>query len=378
MKDREDHKSRHVIALVTTLALLQALTHFGVVYSDSKDYYSLTRFIEGLRNEPPPSNALVARPLLPALASLLDPFLGLPVAYGVFNTLFWLGSALATYSLTKDLVGSEESALYAALLLSTSWPMVLYGAASMTEAAGLFGTLVSLLLVIRLMKSEVGFLKSTLSGLLAGLMTLTREVVLTVLASAIVIVAWRRKWRLVLFIASWLTVIAAYQFYVSYVFGANYLTHYMTAGLEYTRQRGLLHQWFDPIIISKAFLLGHAPLAWLTLLLGFLAERRRGVLLTFYALFIPCFAAFILWPFHDLRIAVMCYHATLPMAGLGLKYLCEELSSKPLLSVASKRLWALIIIVACVMASDYVVFMDWGQLSTPWDIYLFAPSSLNM
>ena len=365
------------LLLVALLALIQALTHFGVVYSDSKDYYCLTRFIEGLRSQAPPSNALVARPLLPALAALLDPFLGLPLTYGLLNTLFWLGSALALYFLTREVVKCEESALYAALLLSSCWPMVLYAAASMTEAVGLFASLATLLLAFKLME-ERSLAKLIAAGLAAGVLTLAREVVLTSLASVIVLAAWRRRPGLMYFLASWMAVVAAYQLYVNTAFGVNYLTHYMAAGVSYTAKRGLLHQWLDPVVISKAFLLGHVPVAWLALLVGFLIEDRREVLLTFYALFIPCFAAFVLWPFHDLRIAVMCYHATLPMAGVGLKYISGALSSKPWLSALPNKLWAALIIALSVLASNYVVYLDWGQLSTPWDIYMFAPSSLKV
>ena len=45
---RADSWRRRVFIIVVLLAFIQALTHFGIVYSDNKAYFSLIRCIEGV------------------------------------------------------------------------------------------------------------------------------------------------------------------------------------------------------------------------------------------------------------------------------------------------------------------------------------------
>ena len=363
------------ILLLSLLAFAQAITHFGVVYDDSKNYFSATRFIEGWRPDlvKPSAVSLAARPLLPVVVIPFDLVFGLPIAYGIVNTIFWVFSAILLFLLVKKLTGSLSSSLYASFLLSTTWPMVLYGAASMTEAIGLFFTLLTVYLTLSLPERKLNKPKLLLLGLIVGLGALSREVVLAAFMSAFIILMYRKDYHSIIwwFIPA-LCVIFFYQVYAHFSFGVNYLTHYLSAGIEHTTRRGMLSTWLDPVWIGKAFLIGHAPLAALTLILGFLEEKRREVLVIFYMLFIPAFACFVIWPFHDLRLAVMLYHATMPLAGIGFEALIKSLSSKPILNFIPVRLWALLLISLNLIFADWWTYAKWGQLSLPWDIYFFA------
>ncbi len=364
---------------IILLALVQALTHFGVVYSDSKDYFSLTKYLEGARQQPPSSIALAARPLLPTLAIPLDLIVGLPIAYGIINTLLWISSAVILFYMTRRIFKCSNSSLYAGLLLSTLWPIVLYGAASMTEVVGLFGTLLAVYMTLWIVDKEPPNLHAFTLGLFAGVLTLSREVVLVALASALLLLTYKRKYRyLAYFLVPWIAIIFLYQSVIYVLFNVNYITHFLTAGIGYTERRGLLSQWFNPFIIAKALLLGHVPAAWLTTIIGFLREKHSEVLVLFYILFFPSIVAFVVWPFHDLRIAVLVYHATIPLAGAGLKWLCDDLSSKPAFNILPSKAWAFLIIIVSALASDYLTYINWGCLSFPWNIYLFAPSSLRV
>ncbi|MEM2828382.1 MAG: hypothetical protein QXH61_07310 [Candidatus Nezhaarchaeales archaeon] len=365
------------LALIVGLALIQALTHFGVVYSDSKNYFKLTRYFEGRAEAC--IGALTARPLVPLLTVPLDLVLGLPVAYGTVNTILWAASAVLTYLITMKLFTCALSALYSALLLSTTWPMVLYGAASMTEAGGLFFTLLTTYVTLSLPAKKLSKTSLLLLGLLVGVGALAREVVLVALAFALIFLIYRRDYRSAKwFLIPSFAVVIMYQAYVHVNYGSNYLTHY-AAGLQYTERRGLLSTWFDPVTIVKALALGHAPLAFLAAMLGFLAEGRREVLLTIYMITAPALGAFIAWPFHDLRIAIATYHATMPLAGHGLKVLAERLSSKPITSLLAPNTWSALLILTSLVIVNWLTYLVWGgRFSLPLDVYLFAPSSLRV
>jgi len=83
------------------------------------------------------------------------------------------------------------------------------------------------------------------------------------------------------------------------------------------------------------------------------------------------------WPFRDLRIAALTYYATMPIAGHGLRILAEGLSEKPLLRRVGYRAMVLLLLAANMVVTNLYVYSSLQTLSLPWDIYLFAPSSLR-
>lgn len=368
----------HLI-IIATITIAEALTHFGVVYSDSKYYFYLTRFFQGLRGYPHPG--IVTRPILPLLTAPFGFIFWLPVSYGIVNTVFWFLSSMLMYKLTQEIIRSNEISLYSSLLMTTSWPMVLYGATVMTESTGLFFTLLICYFGFKLVKSSpLSKPKYALYGIMLGVGTLSREVVWVAVAFVFLYSIYRKSFtKIAPFLFFLLLVPLSWSIYVNLSYN-NSATEYYLGYIRSLSHKGayvVFNLWHHLINVSKAMLLGHFPLASLALIIGFLWETRREVLIDVYSLAIPAFLLFTTLSWIDLRYAVLLYQATMPVAGIGLKVLGEQLSSKPVLKLLPLRAWIVILFSFQLIIVNWVTFVKWKTISFPWEIYLFAPSSLN-
>jgi len=147
--------------------------------------------------------------------------------------------------------------------------------------------------------------------------------------------------------------------------------------LEYSEQRYGVSFYANAVDILKALALSHFPLAAVGLIAGFfnLTDRRQNLI--FYSLLLPAFVAYLLWPFRDLRIGVVTYYATMPLAGIGMEYIVESFKQKPLFSRLNSKTMRFILYLTHIVISIAYVYNSLGTFSPPWNIYLFAPSSLE-
>jgi hypothetical protein len=67
----------------------------------------------------------------------------------------------------------------------------------------------------------------------------------------------------------------------------------------------------------------------------------------------------------------------MPVAGLGLEEISISLGSKPLLNKIGLRNIKILLYIVNISASILYVYTNLGRFSPPWEIYLFAPSSLK-
>lgn len=345
---------------------------FGIVYSDSKIYIHLTRYFLGI-SENPPAGWLSSRPLLPLLVAPLASQLYIPIAYGLVNTFFWIGSALLAYFMTAKLIGQRYPAIAAAVLLSSSPPTLLYFGSVMLEGGSTFFTLLTIWLYFKFLNRP-----RYLLPLIAGIGVLAKESTLPAAATILLLGVLNRNVKNCLkYIAILAIPVLVWQTYTTITFGENYITHYLRAGIEYSQTRYGTPFYADAVDILKALALGHFPLAAPSLLLGFMNTSERRVNLTYYALLAPALMSYLAWPFRDLRIAVVAYYATMPIAGVGFEDMVRKLSSKPLIDKIGPETLRIILYAAQIAASVLYVYTSLGRLSPPWDIYLFAPSSLQ-
>lgn len=346
---------------------------FGIVYSDSKIYIALTRYFQGITTNPP-VGWLSSRPLIPFLVSPLAQILDMPVAWGIVNTFFWIGSTFLMYLITLYLTSSRYAALSAAILLTSPPPALLYYGSVMLESGSTFFTLLILWLYLKFHDDRRLMFVTIVVG--AGI--LAKESTLPALASIIIMGLLNREHRKVVKFTLLLIIpVIVWQTYTTVEYGENYVTHYLRAGLGYSQTRYGTPFYSDLIDILKAFVLGHFPLAIAALLIGFINTADRKLNLTFYALLIPALASYIAWPFRDLRIAVVSYYATMPIAGIGLEEIAKSLANKPLLNKLESKILRVLLYIVNILASVLYVYTNLGRLSPPWDIYLFAPSSLK-
>jgi len=275
------------------------------------------------------------------------------------------------------ITGSREQSLTAALLFTTSPPTLLYFGSVMLEAGSTFFALLILWTYLRL-QDRLNRPKSLLIGILVGLGILSKETTLPVIAAILFlgITAHRFKWTL-LWILPLIIPSIIWQGYTTLTWGENYWTHYVRAGLEYSERRYGISFYADAVDILKALALSHFPMAVIGLITGFFSLTDRKQNLIFYSLLLPAFSAYLLWPFRDLRIGVVTYYATMPLAGIGMEYIVKSFKQKPLFNkVDSKAMWFILCLAHIIISITYV-YIRLGTFSPPWDIYLFAPSSLK-
>jgi 4-amino-4-deoxy-L-arabinose transferase-like glycosyltransferase len=337
----------------------------------------MTRFFLGLTDINGIEEWFAVRPLIPLLAALPSTFLWMPAAYGVLNSILWLLSSLLMYNITLRVTGSRQSGLAAALMFATSPPTLLFFGSVMLEAGGTFFALLILWSYLRL-QSKLNKPVSLLIAGVLGIGVLARETTLPVILTILLLghVMARVKWTLL-----WVVILSIptiiWQSYSTLTYGENYLTHYIKAGLGYSIGHYKTIFYADLADISKALALAHFPLATIALITGFFTIADRKQNLIFYSLLLPALIAYFLWPFRDLRIGVVTYYATMPLAGVGLEYIIKSLKQKPLFSMLDhKILWISLIAIHIVVSTMYV-YNALGTFSPPWKIYLHSPGSLQ-
>lgn len=371
---------------IAILTITEAFLHFGIVYSDSKSYIAFTRYVLGETSRVS-VDTLSVRPLIPFLAALPSKYLGFPIGYGLVNTLLLVGSAFLMYGVTYSLTRSKNAATFSSVLLVTTLPTLLYFSSVMTETGGLFFQLFPIYLYLQFRNQEDksnSFLNLKRrvfvysAYVLAGVGLLAREVTYLSAISLLLLalVDKRVKYAFTCLLAM-VAPFLLYQIYVFITYGHVFVKTVIGSGFQYVEAKSLQHKIWDPEEIAKAFLLGHYPLTSIFLLVGLLLDEDRPRNLRYFAILLPAVLGFLAWPFRDLRIASAMFYATLPIAGLGMSYFVKYLTRKPLLNKLGERKITVILILLQVLLANLYTLRTFGKFSVPWDVYLFAPSSLR-
>jgi hypothetical protein len=67
----------------------------------------------------------------------------------------------------------------------------------------------------------------------------------------------------------------------------------------------------------------------------------------------------------------------MPLAGIGLDYVVRSLQRKPLIGRVEPKVICIALYLAHIIVSMTYVYIHLGTFSSPWNIHLFAPSSLR-
>jgi len=180
--------------LLLGTALLNISWTFGSLYIDSHRYLRVASFFLGVVEvnsfDPTTMSYFVFRPLVPFLASLLSPFVGLENGFALVSSVFWLGSAILLFHFTRQLTGSETVGFWTALLFNFSVPVLMFGAALMTDMASWFFLTLGLYLLAS-WRTEGSLLWFGAVGLVAGVGILARQTVLALVVVGVLIVLSR-------------------------------------------------------------------------------------------------------------------------------------------------------------------------------------------
>ncbi|MCS7142354.1 MAG: hypothetical protein NZ920_00960 [Aigarchaeota archaeon] len=338
--------------LIVGIVLAEALTHFGTVEGDSWEFFNVTKYLLGI--EPLESPHRIIRPLVPALAAPLYYLLGLPMSYGLVNTLFYVLSGIFAYKLGLELTKSRVAGLVSSLLLITSPPMIAYGSASHYQAGPIFFQFFVIYLAIRWMNA-LELKRAATLGVVSGLGVLAGESVATSIASTLLLMVLRgRSLGLLLYV----TFIAPFLTVPLILGGYDWIRWYLVQNVGGYAPYANLDSpivWLDPFNRIRHFVVGISFAATLGLLYGFLREDNRERAVIFYVMLLPALLAWLAWPPVNYRVLYPMFHAVYWIAGAGLLSIAQDLSSKPVLRRVPKYVWLVVILVLNAFISNWYV-----------------------
>ncbi|RLF10987.1 MAG: hypothetical protein DRJ98_04800 [Thermoprotei archaeon] len=312
--------------ILVSIALVEALTHFGAMPGDHPQYFNVTKFFLG--QEPLITKVRIVRPLVPLLAAPFSLVMPLPYAYGVVNTAFYLLTGVACYALTLKLTKSKLTALYSGVLVLTSFPMIAYGAASSKEGAGLFFQMLAALLALKLAEGK-GVVKALAYGLIAGVGMLSMEIVIPAVAFGLLLLSRNRMFKEA---AAWLITAVLPSVFVGALFNYSIISWYLQGGIEYASKLGLLSlsAWFNPSLRLRHLVEGLSPFVCLFMVVGLAKLRGEANTVNLFVLMIiPGVAAYFAWPPVTSRQVITMSYAIYWVAARGL----ASLGKKPWIQV---------------------------------------------
>ncbi len=177
------------ILLIVVISGVEIFTHFGPTYPDSTGYIAQSNFFLGGLPSSLPTGFRVGTPIL---AAALGFFLPLRASFAIVNGAFWLLSAILIFFIAKKILKNSQLALLAAILFSTSFPMLQNGSAVLTDCSGYFfvGLGVFFALENTEFKTSIVYF---LEGFLLGIGLFFRDEVILVAVLLVVLRLWKRR-----------------------------------------------------------------------------------------------------------------------------------------------------------------------------------------
>ncbi|MEM0457104.1 MAG: glycosyltransferase family 39 protein [Nitrososphaerota archaeon] len=344
---------------IVSITLIEVVSHFGTFSIDSPQYIELSLFFKGELNKLSDwgQYRLLLRPLIPYLASLLYPAIDFRIIYTMLNTVFLIIAGLAIYALTKQLF-DERTGFYAALLMLTSFPLIVWGPSILTDAAGLAFTLLGYLLVLQTFTKR-GINKYTyLGGWLVGIGILARETVLSVCLFALLYALWRRNFKqLLVFLISALIIPLSWWLLNFFKITLPNWTEWLTLNPFTT--------------ISLAFFAHRVP--GILAIIGFLSVEEKHVFKTWILILIATTIPWFVF-IGNIRLTILLYPATMIMAAIGLKAVSENISKKPILGKINTNIWAAMLLILTMIDGNYQAWELLGcKFLFPWEEPISIP-----
>lgn len=362
---------------VIVLTLGEGVTHFGQIFPDSLSYIPTALSFLGKNVPPcvaPQCKYRLLRPIVPAVAALLSQLFDIRTAFAIENLAFWLATALLMFHFTQVLSKKVTEAAIAAVLFATATPVLVYGAAVLTDSAGFFFTMLGVYLVVIWDLMNADWIRVVLASAIVSIGILSRETVAGVLFVAIIWTLFTKgSWRrLVVFVA--IPTLVALSW--SHLVGVSYLAW---AGLnvkvaaqvnqlapaQRVRPFGItIEEAFRPEVLALAFL-------------GFIQLARGRILKAYLAILLGLGASVALAPAgFDVRYSFIVFPAILPLAATGVTYLTNLIAYSPLAStlrLSEKNRWRILILFPPLVVLILVVVNNISTLrylSFPWHPYV--------
>ncbi len=348
--------SRRAVLVVAAFSLFEALTHFGnanpfrgdpALGFDSPFYIRMLYYLAGRAAEPPTA-PFCMRPLVPALALPLSPYVGINNAFGTVNTIFWALTSVLLFEYCLSMTGDSRVALCSSLLFSSSVPVLVYGGAIGTDMAGYFFLILGLYIALRGGRGRKTYL---VEGAVIGIGMLCRETTSVLIPITLLVRLARDRLPLRDAFEELLTVssisalpVAAWWLAIPNPGYTKYFAQNLAVAFTYAKLERAFYQVMFTFHVCYAYFL-----------VGFLKERDYRSLMESYAVLGVASAYFVAIYFIGVlssRFVFMAFPAFLTLGAKGVLSLGEELSRKPLLGRISSDRWGLLLLIVYALISN--------------------------
>ena len=337
---------------VALFALLECLTHFGVIQGDSPGYIDMVKLFRGTATA---QEALVVqwhgmlRPVVPLLAVPISFLTDYANAIAAVDTVFILVGTLFMYRFAAKLF-SDQIGLVAALGFASAAPVLGYGAAVLTDGPGYAMLIVLVYMVVFVLPRKQGVVSGALLGVLLGVAVLTKEtnaIIFVFLPLFYLLNRDRFNLRSVIIVmVLGLVIPLAWSEAIHH----SYLMFY-GEGLTYA---GSGYQ--GPMLHPRLFMISVVLAFTLLVPFGFMAFFTLEDVSAFktLALVLLCSGALVLaWPtLPETRLTFLIFPAVVPFSAVGIGQAAESLSKRPLLSAFSREQWLAFILLAVIAVTN--------------------------
>jgi len=309
-------KDRRYILIISVLALVGCLTHFGLESSDSLWYYDCTYWLLGKF----PKEELVypapQRPLMSFLA-ILPYVLGFSIrdSFAVVSTFFSVLSAIALFKLTSELLQDNQLAFYTSIFFSSNYVFLNLCASALLNSPAWFFLAAGFYLVVKYYQRRK-FL--TVVGLTVAAGMFAKETMLIVLLYIVLyeLVRGRDVKRLAYVLSVSLLPIGLWSLCLQLpYFPAAWLVGNVT---------------FNPYLIVKRMATTFIPvIAFLPF--GFLEKQDSEALTYYYISFVATFIPIMIWLYglYSGRVYFLLFPLFLPLCSRGMRSFFRQLVEKP-------------------------------------------------
>ncbi len=328
MKTRmERYNEWAVLILLLALSMVSSLMFFGAELRDSRDYRNLTLLIQG--DDVHVASPFAMRPVVPALAALLEPSIGLNASFGVINIVFIALTSFLVYIFCRNLA-SAKIGIIAGSLFALSSPVMIWGPRVLTDAAGFFGIMAGILLIERIGKIERAHHVVILGLFFAGCM-LIRETLGFLLLYWFVWLVSKEKWMIV-------RILRSRALSILLVIILMFIPFFMWKSFTGENVSSAWLNWFNWDIFSwnglwvfvfRSFVAFHV--AWFFLIFGWRTSStdERAFVKNFLMVMIPVLVfTFITTHIYSPRYSFMLFPVVLLLASRGILDCSEYLGQK--------------------------------------------------
>lgn len=351
---------RLAIFLLVALSLVEALSHFGLLYADSGGYLKNAYFFQGTGQA---SRFRFIRPVVSILASFVARLTDMRTAFAIVNLFFWCAATLLMFLFVEKITQKSDISFLAAGFFTVAYPLLVYGDAVLTDMAGFFFILVGAHMIVNWDILKSTYAKVAISAGIMAIGVLSRETVACVFVVAVLwaLISKSSVTKLILFLAIPIGALFAW------------------AALEGLSLWGYSLAFTAIATRTQPFSESQRALTWLYTLrvafrpdllvlaaIGLLTSVRQRTVVKYLAILAGISVFLLAIPIVDYRFTFALFPAILPLAAIGTLQLSAFISQHLPISDAKRATTVL----GLIILSAYAIETNWIALkflSFPWN-----------